>query len=146
MKWDPDAERKLLEALKKVGPLSIGMSYRLAHANYHGGVDDPGRPGSTTGGSKCVTGDDHSMLLTGYGYDPVSGLDYWKLQNNQGASWGEHGYYRLARGKDHCGVAWYAYHARVTPPDRFHCQANTSKCVKSFGGHPTLKQCKHACA
>lgn len=45
----------------------------------------------------------HAIKLLGWGIDAVGG-DYWVVANSQGQYWGEHGFFRIARGTDECGV------------------------------------------
>jgi len=51
----------------------------------------------------CGTNLDHGVVAVGYGTD--AGTAYWKVRNSWGASWGEAGYVRLARGTNECGIA-----------------------------------------
>lgn len=49
----------------------------------------------------------HAVVIVGYGN--ANGHDYWLIRNSWGASWGEAGYIRILRGRNHCSVGSYAY-------------------------------------
>ena len=51
----------------------------------------------------------HAVGIVGYGSGYDEGgyyLDYWILRNTFGKSWGESGYMRFLRNKNHCGIAY----------------------------------------
>jgi len=72
----------LMSAINKQ-PVSIGVAASNDWYNYDTGV--------YTG--SCARSINHAVLGVGYGTD--GGLDYWKIKNSWGASWGEKGYVRL---------------------------------------------------
>jgi C1A family cysteine protease len=60
----------------------------------------------------CVTAsynNNHAMVIVGFGHDPVTQLDYWKVRNSWGEEWGEDGYIRIQRGVNMCNVESDAY-------------------------------------
>lgn len=77
-------------------PVSIAIqANQLAFQSYSSGV--------LTG--RCGQRLDHGVLAVGYGTDAATGVDYWKVKNSWGSSWGEDGYIRIERSSaDLCGV------------------------------------------
>jgi C1A family cysteine protease len=76
------------------GPVSIAIEAdQYAFQFYSGGVLDGG----------CGTSLDHGVLAVGFGYDSSSGLNYWKVRNSWGTSWGESGYIRMCKDCDQNG-------------------------------------------
>ena len=62
----------------------------------------------------------HAVLVVGYGVEAAaasaSDVPYWIVKNSWGTEWGEDGYYRVVRGKNHCGIANFAVHSVLTAP------------------------------
>jgi C1A family cysteine protease len=58
--------------------------------------------------AECGAKLDHGVLAVGYGTDAASGLDFYKIKNSWGASWGSDGYIYFQRGvsqkEGQCGV------------------------------------------
>lgn len=93
-KFEQVSEDQLTELIATHGPMSIAINADPLQW-YSGGVinDDA---------SECDPDAlDHAVLVVGY--TP----DYWIVRNSWGANWGEHGFFRLARGQNTCGVLNY---------------------------------------
>jgi KDEL-tailed cysteine endopeptidase len=92
---NPNDEQALMEAVMQQ-PVSVAIEAdQSAFQLYQGGIL------TKSCGSKL----DHGVLLVGYGTD--QGVNYWKVKNSWGASWGESGYIRLERGvkkAGECGI------------------------------------------
>jgi len=81
-----------------MGPVSVAIEAdKLVFQMYTSGIIDS---------TSCGTNLDHGVLVVGYGTE--SGKDYWILKNSWGSSWGESGFFRIARsstdGSGICGL------------------------------------------
>jgi C1A family cysteine protease len=95
-------ENDMKTFLYSVGPLAAVINATPLQRYTGGIVNLPS--------SQC-RGYNHAINLVGYGHDKSTGLDYWLVRNSWGASWGEHGYFRIVRGKGSCGINFYTTYA-----------------------------------
>jgi len=86
-------EVQIASYLTTHAPISIGINANPLQF-YSSGILDP-----KSCDPKAL---DHGVLIVGYGN--ASGKDFWIVKNSWGKSWGEQGYFRIARGKGTCGL------------------------------------------
>mmetsp|Transcript_6915 Transcript_6915/g.9144 ORF Transcript_6915/g.9144 Transcript_6915/m.9144 type:complete len:210 (+) Transcript_6915:780-1409(+) len=91
-----DIEGGMKLALMKNGPMAVAIDAN-SMLYYTGGVD--------MGTSCTVTELDHAVLLVGWGVEDE--IEYWLVKNSWGLDWGESGYWKVAFGKNACGITEY---------------------------------------
>ena len=98
-------EEEIKEVLYNTGALCAALNATPLQT-YSGGIID-------LTSSQCnPSGINHVVNLVGYGNS--NGLDYWIATNSWGSSWGERGYFRIARGKGTCGINSYVLTGTVS--------------------------------
>ncbi len=91
-----------------MGPISVAIAVPDTLMNYKSGVYDDKKGCDGSGGQ------DHAVLVVGYGTDIKSGLDYWLVKNSWGEKWGEEGYFRMAKNRGNlCYIATSALYPIV---------------------------------
>ena len=102
--FSPVDEGEMKEFLYQNGPLAVALNATPLQL-YMGGIVD-------YASWLCGTsGINHAVTLVGYG---TGSKDYWIVKNSWGKSWGESGYFRIARGKATCGINYYVTTATVS--------------------------------
>lgn len=103
----PEDEEQIKAYLAQHGPLAVALNAANLQF-YFGGISDP-----VMCSPKKLS---HGVLLVGYGRgkSPLGKeKDFWIVKNSWGGSWGESGYFRMARGKGTCGINTYVVSAIV---------------------------------
>jgi len=47
----------------------------------------------------------HDVKIIGWGVE--SGVDYWLIANSWNSGWGDNGFFKILRGKNHLGIESY---------------------------------------
>jgi len=84
-------ENEMKKYVGSTGPLSVCGS-AASWSGYHGGIL-----------KTCKSGGGHCFQIVGYGTE--NGVEYWKVRNSWGTSFGEQGFIRIEMHKNLCGIA-----------------------------------------
>jgi cathepsin B len=84
---------QLMAELATNGPVESAFTVYADFVHYKSGVYKH-VTGSMLGG--------HAIKVIGYGTE--NGNDYWLVQNSWTTTWGDGGYFKIARGNDECGI------------------------------------------
>ncbi|OHT01313.1 Clan CA, family C1, cathepsin H-like cysteine peptidase [Tritrichomonas foetus] len=108
----PRTNQMVKRALKKWGPLSLGINVVESMMMYTGGVVND---------TKCVgTARDlvHAVLLTGWRV--IDGVEVWEIKNSWSTYWGDEGYLYIqaVHPEWNCGVTTNAHAVTVIPANR----------------------------
>jgi cathepsin L len=94
-------ETTLQQVVYALGPAVVSMDANdPALSNYKSGVYSPAAGKC----SSAIASANHVVVITGYGTDPVTKLNYWIVRNSWGTSWGMGGYMWMKRGTNACGI------------------------------------------
>ncbi|XP_012941537.1 cathepsin B [Aplysia californica] len=84
---------KIMQELVSNGPVEGAFDVYSDFLSYKSGVYRH-TTGSYEGG--------HAIKILGYGTE--NGQDYWLVANSWNEDWGDKGFFKIARGKDECGI------------------------------------------
>ncbi|KAI9918903.1 hypothetical protein PsorP6_012080 [Peronosclerospora sorghi] len=90
-------EKALKSAVGTVGPVSVAFQVVSDFRFYKSGVYES---------TKCRDGEkdvNHAVLAVGYGVE--EGEAHWIVKNSWGVKWGDKGFFKIARGRNMCGIA-----------------------------------------
>jgi cathepsin B len=89
----PSSVEEIQREIMTKGPVEIAISVYQDFLAYKTGVYSH-TTGSFLGG--------HAVRMLGWGVD--NGTPYWLVANSWNEDWGDHGYIKIKRGVDECGI------------------------------------------
>ncbi|KAL4623892.1 cathepsin B-like [Arapaima gigas] len=92
------SEKQIMAELYKNGPVEAAFYVSTDFLSYKSGVYQHVR-GRMLGG--------HAVKLLGWGTE--NGTPYWLAANSWNTDWGENGFFKILRGRNHCGIESHIY-------------------------------------
>lgn len=90
-------EDEMLHAVFEHGPVSIAFQVVDGFRDYATGVY------TSTVCLNTADNVNHAVLAVGFGNE--NGTDYWIVKNSWSSAWGDHGFFKIQRGVNMCGVS-----------------------------------------
>uniref|UniRef100_A0ABI7WSH5 Cathepsin B n=1 Tax=Felis catus TaxID=9685 RepID=A0ABI7WSH5_FELCA len=88
-----NSEKEIMAEIYKNGPVEAAFSVFSDFLQYKSGV------------YQHVTGEmmgGHAVRILGWGVE--NDTPYWLVGNSWNTDWGDHGFFKILRGRDHCGI------------------------------------------
>lgn len=88
-----DNEKEIMAEIYKNGPVEAAFTVYSDFLLYKSGV------------YQHVTGEmmgGHAVRILGWGVE--DGTPYWLVGNSWNTDWGDNGFFKILRGRDHCGI------------------------------------------
>jgi len=98
-------ELLMMKEIMRNGPVIVAFQAPSSLFYYTGGIftgPPPKHEGVTEHGVRYWEQTNHAVVAIGWGQE--NGHKYWIIKNTWGPKWGEHGYFRIQRGTDECGI------------------------------------------
>ena len=111
-------EKHMMKELKENGPVVVALNAPSDLFYYSGGVysfKDTNKANFDINGLSRWEKTNHAVLAVGWG-ENADGKKYWIIKNSWGDSWGENGYFKLAKGDDEIAAESMAVAAYPTLP------------------------------
>ena len=86
-------EENMMKEIYARGPITCGISVPDDLLEYKGGIYEDKQTSHQL---------EHAISVAGWGEE--NGVKYWIVRNSWGTFWGENGWFRVVRGKDHLGI------------------------------------------
>lgn len=88
-------ENKIKQEIYKNGPVEAAFSVYSDFVTYKSGVYQHVK-GKMLGG--------HAIRILGWGVCKKTNTPYWLIANSWNTDWGDHGYFKIKRGSNECGI------------------------------------------
>merc|ERR1712025_234152 len=105
-------EVRMMEELQQ-GPIAVAINAHGDLSYYHSGIYQCSESSETEEqlNGTSVTHNPwqpvtHAVVIVGYGTEMCNGVNtkFWHVKNSWGANWGQHGYFKVERGINSCGI------------------------------------------